>query len=54
MNSYIRIDKYGGLVYKREHDLEDTYVQNGEEFMQDLGYSEDTLDELLECLEKAY
>ena len=48
------MDKYGGLVYKREHDLEDTYIQNGEEFMQDLGYNENALDELLECLEKAY
>lgn len=54
MNSYIRMDKYGGLVHKREHDFEDTYIQNGEEFMQDLGYNENTLDELLECLEKAY
>ena len=54
MNSYIRIDKYGCLVYRREYDSEETFVQNGEEFMQDLGYSEDTLDELLECLEKAY
>ena len=54
MNSYIRIDKYGCLVYRREYHSEETLIQNGEEFMQDLGYSEDTLDELLEYLEKAY